>query len=180
MTPDTIIDFWFAEKTQPLWFNSTPELDSMLSDQFGDACRDAATGKLSHWEKSATGSLALIILLDQLPLNIFRGKAESFVTEAEAIRIAKQAVDLGFDSRLLPSQRAFLYMPLMHSESLGDQDLSVQYYGNAGLANNLKFALHHRNIVQRFGRFPHRNDILGRASTEEEVEWLASEEAFLG
>lgn len=180
MSPDNIIDFWFAEKTQPLWFNSTPEFDSLLSERFIDTCRDAAAGKFSHWEKSATGSLALIILLDQFPLNIFRGKPESFLTEIEAVRLARQSVELGFDRRLLPGQRAFLYMPLMHSEKMDDQDLSVKCYRDAGLANNLMFAQHHHDIVKRFGRFPHRNAILGRTSTVEELAWLASAAAFHG
>jgi len=129
---------------------------------------------------SAEGCLALVILLDQLPLNMFRGRPESFQTEAQARTIAGFAIKRGFDETLGGARRAFLYMPYMHSESPDDQDRSVQLYERAGLQDNLAFARHHREIVCRYGRFPHRNAILGRPSSREELEYLASDGAFTG
>ena len=122
----------------------------------------------------------MVIILDQFPLNMFRGLAESFHGEAKAIEIAKYAIDQSFDDLLTDEQKAFLYLPLMHSENLVDQDLSVTLFEKAGLTENLRFAKHHREIVRRFGRFPHRNRILNRQSTEAELEYLASDEAFHG
>ena len=175
-----IVDFWYSERVRPLWFNSTAEFDEELRQHYGQLYRDASQGLLQVWEQTATGSLALAIILDQFPLNMFRGQPESFATEAEAVRIARQAVAQGFDNQIEPEYRVFLYMPFMHSENLVDQDLVVQLFDEAGLANNAGFARHHREIVRRFGRFPHRNAILGRKSTPQELDYLASDEAFHG
>ena len=135
---------------------------------------------MKHWEQTAEGALALVILLDQMPLNMYRGQPESFATEAQSREVAGRAITRHFDQYLPDKGKAFLYMPFMHSENLADQDRSVELFTNAGLQDNLRFARHHRDIVRRFGRFPHRNAILGRNSTPEETAWLASGEAFLG
>jgi uncharacterized protein (DUF924 family) len=179
-SPQGIVAFWFSDAVRPLWFKSKPEFDNQLRERFESVWQQAATGKLDSWAKSAEGALALVILLDQIPLNIYRGEARSFSTEAKAREIAGHAINKGWDTTLPGEQKAFLYMPLMHSESLADQDRSVALYDAAGLEYNLKFAKHHRDIIRRFGRFPHRNEILGRQSTEAEEAYLASDEAFHG
>jgi uncharacterized protein (DUF924 family) len=119
-------------------------------------------------------------LLDQLPLNMYRGQAHSFTTEASARAVAERAIARGWDRALTDEGRAFLYMPFMHSESLDDQDRAVALYEAAGLMHKAQWACHHRDIVRHFGRFPHRNAILGRESTPEERDWLVSDEAFRG
>ena len=129
---------------------------------------------------SPAGCLALVIVLDQLPLNMFRGEAESFSTEAQSRDVARHAINQGFDAQLEIEQRAFLYMPFMHSEDLADQDLGIELFDQPGLETNLRFARHHREIVARFGRFPHRNDALGRESSAAEIEYLNSKGAFTG
>lgn len=179
-TPHEVLEFWFSDRVRPLWFNSNPEFDSELTERFLAAYLAAAAGALQEWENGAEGALALVIALDQFPLNMFRGQPRSFATEAAARGVARRAVDRGFDRRLTDEQKGFLYLPFMHSEDLRDQDLSVELYEKAGLADSLKWAKHHRGLIRRFGRFPHRNAILGRDSTPEERAYLASEEAFHG
>ena len=180
LIPNNILNFWFSERVKLLWFNSTPEFDAEIRTQYLAVYYAALNDKIDEWEQSAEGCVALVIILDQFPLNMFRGLAESFHGEAKAIEIAKYAIDQSFDDLLTDKQKAFLYLPLMHSENLVDQDLSVTLFEKAGLTENLRFAKHHREIVRRFGRFPHRNRILNRQSTEAELEYLASDEAFHG
>jgi uncharacterized protein (DUF924 family) len=175
-----VIDFWFSAEVEKHWFNSTPELDQEIIARFEPVWRSAAAGELDDWHNSAEGVLALVIILDQFPLNMFRNQAIAFETEQQAVTTTKQAIDNGLDSSLSGSQLAFLYMPLMHSESMSDQDLSVRLYEKAELKANEKFARHHREIVRRFGRFPHRNAILGRTSSAEEIAYLESPQAFKG
>jgi len=179
-TAQTLIDFWFSPRVAKLWFNSTPAFDDELRERFADTYQAGYHGELDDWEATALGALALVILFDQIPLNIFRKQPQSFATEARAREVAARAIARGFDAELDDPQKAFLYMPYMHSEKLADQDTSVDLFTRAGLKNNLRFAQHHREIVRRFGRFPHRNEILGRQSTAEEVAWLASKDAFKG
>lgn len=180
LTPQDILDYWYAPEMRSRWFNSTPELDAAIRECFEQTWEAAVRGELNAWLSSPSGCLALEIILDQFPLNMFRGTAKSFSSEHLAIAVAKHAIAQGFDRRIDPAQLAFLYMPLMHSEDLADQDLSVELFAAAGLDNNLRFAKHHREIVRRFGRFPHRNAILGRSSTSEEIDYLNSDEAFKG
>ncbi|WP_455196917.1 DUF924 family protein [Kaarinaea lacus] len=179
-TPADILDFWFSEKVKPLWFNSTPDFDAQLKERYADIYRAALNGQLSKWQQTADGCVALVVILDQFPLNMYRGLPESFAGEALARDITRKAVSKGFDKQIPDEQKAFLYMPLMHSENIVDQDLSVQLFEAAGLTENLRFANHHRDIVQRFGRFPHRNKILGRTSTQAELDYLTSKDAFHG
>lgn len=176
----TLLDFWYAAEMRPRWFDSTPALDGLIRDRFEPLWQRAAAGGLDHWQATPDGALALVIVLDQLPLNMYRGRPEAFATEQRAVAVAKRAVADGFDRQIAKDRLMFLYMPLMHSEQLADQDLSVQLFAAAGLSDNLRFAEHHRGLVRRFGRFPHRNVILGRQSTAEELEYLASPEAFKG
>ena len=180
ITLTEIIDFWFAPDNRRFWFKSTPAMDAALKKRFEKTWSSARDGRLDHWMETPEGCLALAIVLDQFPLNMFRGRAESFATEQQAVAVTRHAVANGFDSHLPPEQRAFLYMPLMHSENIADQDASVALFESAGLEDNLRFARHHRELIRRFGRFPHRNAILGRKSSAEEKRYLESKEAFLG
>jgi uncharacterized protein (DUF924 family) len=179
-TADKLVAFWFSERVRPLWFKSTPEFDAELREDYLPTYRAALRGELAHWAETPEGALALVVCLDQLPLNMFRGEVESFAGEAPSREIAQTAIERGFDQSLDDAQKAFLYMPFMHSEELADQDRVLALFAQAGLTDNLHWAKHHRDIVARFGRFPHRNAILGRVSTPEELAYLASEEAFLG
>lgn len=145
------------------------------------ATREAErAGTLAIWESTPEGELALVIVLDQFPLNMFRGEPLSFSTEAAAREVAGRAIARRFDDTLPGEQRALLYLPYMHSENLDDQQRSVALFERAGLTENPRYARHHRDIVARFGRFPHRNVILDRPSTPEEMAYLASKEAFHG
>lgn len=180
MRPQRVIDFWFAEENRKAWFQATSSDDECIRETFLETWQQGCAGELDDWRESAEGCLALILVFDQFPLNMFRGSAAAYETADVAAVICKHAVTKGFDQTLDDAAKAFLYMPLMHSEDLADQDLSVSLYEKAGLADNLRFARHHRSIVQRFGRFPHRNAHLGRQSTEDEIAWLNSKEAFTG
>jgi uncharacterized protein (DUF924 family) len=163
-----------------LWFDATPEFDKALRERFLTTYRAAADGQLRQWEETSSGILALVIILDQFPLNMLRGQPESFTTEAAARKVAERAIARDFDQELPIEQRQFLYLPFMHSEALADQDRSVQLYEQSGLEDSLSYARHHHDLIRRFGRFPHRNAILGRVSTPEELAYLASPEAFHG
>jgi uncharacterized protein (DUF924 family) len=167
-----ILEFWFSEDVKSLWFNATPEFDDQLRNDYECTWDRACAGVYDHWAQEPNSALALVIVLDQFPLNMFRADARQYSTEAHARRIAAEAIDAGLDQQLSEEQKAFLYLPFMHSESLEDQDRSVALYEQAGLDTNLRYAHHHRDLVQRFGRFPHRNDALGRESTAEEIEYL--------
>lgn len=178
VSPDQVLGFWFAPGMEKCWFGSTAELDARIRDRFEELWRDAAAGRLADWQADADGALALVIVLDQFPLNMFRGRPESFSTEEASRQVADRAIARGLDGELDRVRLPFLYLPFMHSEELADQARSVRLFEQAGLDDNLRFARHHRDIVARFGRFPHRNAILGRHSTAEELAWLASPEGF--
>jgi uncharacterized protein (DUF924 family) len=178
--PSEIVTFWFSEAVQPLWFAATPEFDDALRGRFLATYRAAAIGELGDWETTTDGVLALVIVLDQFPLNMFRGRPDAFATEAAARGVADRAIARGLDQAMPPEQQAFLYMPFMHSEALADQERSVHLFQQPGLEQALGFARHHQGLIRRFGRFPHRNAILGRSSTAEELAYLASPEAFRG
>jgi len=178
LTPADILDFWYSPAMRERWFDSTPEIDAEILARY-EAIWDAASkGGLQGWESSPEGALALVLILDQFPLNMCRSRPGSFSTEAMSREVAMRAIEKGFDRDMSVDQRLFLYMPYMHSEDLADQDRAVELFEQGGL--EVKWAIHHRDIVRRFGRFPHRNGILGRESTPEEVDWLASDEGFHG
>ena len=178
--PQKIIDFWFSDETRKLWFKSTPEFDREMTARYQDTWERACRGELDHWMQTAQGCLALVIVLDQFPLNMFRGTAQSYASEARSREVAATAIERGFDSTLPAEQRAFLYMPYMHSEALEDQVLALQLFDQPGFESNFRFARHHHAIIEKYGRFPHRNAVLGRDSTEAEIEYLNSKEAFTG
>lgn len=177
---EDLVDFWFSERVAKYWFNSTAEFDNELRQLYESVYLDAKAGQHDNWLDTAMGCLALVILFDQLPLNIYRGDKKSFATEEKSREVAKHAIKQSYDQCLDEKQKAFLYMPFMHSENIEDQERSVKLFENAKLTGNIRFARHHREIVKRFGRFPHRNKILGRDSTDDELVYLQSKEAFLG
>lgn len=173
-----ILGFWFSGRISKHWFSSTPELDAEIRTRFELLWQTAAGGHLDAWAETPEGALSLIILLDQFPLNMYRGRPESFSTEQKAVAMTKRAVERGFQTELRDDHRLFMLLPLMHSENPEDQDLSVKLFREAGMDPH--WPEHHRSIVRRFGRFPHRNAILGRESTPEELDYLDSEAAFKG
>jgi len=179
-TPQQILDFWFDADNRKFWFASTPAMDQQILEQFSSTFEAAIEHQLDDWMESPEGALALIIVLDQLPLNMYRDQVKSFSGEQQAVKVCRHALKRFYDEQIDIEHLAFLYMPLMHSESLQDQNDSVLLFEAAELDENARFARHHRDIVQRFGRFPHRNAILGRESSAEELAYLATKEAFTG
>ncbi len=180
MITTKVLSFWFGDPQEPeygtpraFWFQSTPEIDQQIRDFFGDAYEDAKAGRLDAMLQKAEDCLALVIILDQFPRNMFRGKPQSFATDGKALEIAKLAVSKGFDKELSLFQAKFLYLPYMHSENLDDQRECVRLFEALGEPQGLDYARKHMDIIARFGRFPHRNAILGRINTPEEIEFLA-------
>ncbi|WP_016956678.1 DUF924 family protein [Catenovulum agarivorans] len=167
-----VLDFWFIELEPNQWWVKDLELDALIERRFGDLHQQAAAGKLVDWRDNPQASLAEIIVLDQFSRNIYRDKADSFAHDALALALAQLAVAKGFDLKLNDTERSFLYLPYMHSESAAVHSTAVELYQTLGLANNLEFELKHKAIIDRFGRYPHRNTILGRVSTDEEQEFL--------
>lgn len=168
--PQNILKFWFAEENKSRWFDKNSDFDKLVIKNFFSLYELAVDGLLDHWKESEHGSLSLVIILDQFPRNMFRNLAQSFATDSKALFITKNSIDKGQDLKLNPEYKQFLYMPLMHSENLDDQKLSVQLSKNN--PQSLLYAQMHMSIIKQFGRFPHRNDILGRKSTEAERQLL--------
>ena len=175
-TPREILDLWFSERVRPMWFNSTAEFDREVGERFAATYHAGKRGDLVDWERDVDGALALVILFDQFPHHMYRQQMESFTMEAQARTIARRILWRELDSTLTPERQAFAYLPFMHSEHIDDQEQSAQLFSQPGLENNLKWAVHHRDIVRRFGRFPHRNAILGRQSRTDEFEFMKREE----
>lgn len=171
-----IIRFW-REAGPQRWFRKDPAFDADFKARFEAAHHAAATGALDHWASTPDGALALLILLDQLPRNAWRGSGHMFATDGKALAMARATIDAGFDRRVDEPLRAFFYLPFMHSESPADQERCVELC--ADLPDNLRFAILHRDIILRFGRFPHRNAALGRTTTPEEQRFL-DEGGFAG
>lgn len=169
---ESVIDFWFTEIDPSLWWQKDDAFDLTIHHRFGNLHRQARAGELFGWRASALGSLAEVIVLDQFSRNIFRNKPESFASDALALALAQGAIAKGFDLQLPLQMRSFLYMPFMHSESKVIHHEAVKLYESLGNANNLEFELKHKAIIDRFGRYPHRNNIVGRESTTEEIEFL--------
>jgi uncharacterized protein (DUF924 family) len=173
---DDTLRFWRDAGPQR-WFKKDPAFDAEFKARFEAAHHAAATGALDGWASQPDGALALLILLDQLPRNAWRGSGHMFATDGKALALARAAVEAGFDRRLDDAMRAFFYMPFMHSEAMADQVRCVELC--ADLADNLRFALLHQDIIARFGRFPHRNRALGRATSPDEQRFL-DEGGFAG
>jgi len=170
-SPTEIVTFW-REVGPKGWFEKDAALDSEIRRRFLGAHEAAAAGRLTGWEQSAQGALALLILLDQFPRNMFREQARAFATDPLARAITAGALVRGFDSQAPAEMRSFFYLPFEHSEDLADQERGIALYKGAGDADGLKWAELHADIIRRFGRFPHRNAVLGRATTPEEQAFL--------
>jgi len=176
-----VLAFWFDDDPHLFraerWFRPEDQFDALCRERFEFTVRAARDGALDSWADTPEGALALVIVLDQFPRNIHRGSHLAYAGDAHARRIASHAIGRGFDARLTPVQRVFLYLPFEHSEKLADQDLSVRLFETLHRQPQLEKALgaaeRHRAVIRRFGRFPHRNAALGRASTAEEEAFLA-------
>ncbi len=177
-TPQDIHGFWFSDGMRPYWFQKSDAIDRQIIQLFTSTYEAAHAGRLDHWAGNAQDALALVITLDQFPRNMFRGNARSFESNDLALGHARHALEQGFDQECDETARAFLYLPFMHSEELADQEKSVKLYEALGNANSLHFARDHRDIIQRFGRFPHRNAILNRENTDDETEFLKTHSGF--
>ena len=171
LTPAGILAFW-RDAGPKRWYTPDDAFDADVRRRFFGLWQRAAAGELSSWETSDDGALALVIVLDQFPRNMFRGDARTYASDALARAVAHRAIEHGVDARIDPSLREFLYLPFNHSEHLSDQLRCIELTRAAGNAENLKWAEHHAAIIRRFGRFPHRNRLLGRATTPEEQAFL--------
>ncbi len=178
-----ILDFWFGKpdeadygKPRKVWFTKNPEFDQEVRSRFLINYQQAAAGHLDDWKASPLGCLALIILLDQFPRNMFRGQPQTFATDPQALAYAQHTVAQGFDKELLPIQRGFVYLPFEHSENLAYQHQAIELFSTLKdypeCASGVDYAHRHFKVIERFGRFPHRNEILGRETTPEEAEFL--------
>jgi uncharacterized protein (DUF924 family) len=167
-----VLAFWFDELGRPDWFSGRPELDAEIRARFGALCVAALGSAPDDHLRDPRAALAGIVLLDQFPRQVFRGEARAFAGDPVALAVAHGAIDRGWDAGMTADERMFLYMPLMHSEVLADQELCVKLFRDLGDEEALAYAIEHRDIVARFGRFPHRNRALGRATTPQEAEFL--------
>ncbi len=180
---DGVLDFWFGALGSPeygsfreMWFEGGPALDAEITARFGALYERAEAGEFDNWRDEAGSCLALILVLDQFPRNMFRGTAKSFATDTEGAVLADHAVDRGYDKGLAHLMQQFYYMPFEHSEDPTDQRRSVELFRASAederKPENIGYAVKHLEIIERFGRFPHRNAILGRESTDEELKFL--------
>ena len=167
-----VLDFWFDPENKEFWFSKSDEFDLELEEKFGHTLQQAMQCELWTWRETAEGRLAETIVLDQFSRNLFRDHPASFAQDPLALSLAQEAVRLGLDQQLAPDQRCFMYMPFMHSESKIIHAQALQLFEALGNPINLGFELKHKTIIDRFGRYPHRNQILERESTPEEVEFL--------
>ncbi len=170
-----ILHFWFEETEPSLWFQQNEQFDSLVRDRFQMTWNMAREGLCDSWNRDADGCLALCIILDQFPRNMFRGRPEAFSTDKKALLIAKYAVSKGFDQVLPPVRRRFIYLTYEHSELLSDQKKAVELFSKMKKDDPMgyEYAQRHFRVIEKFGRFPHRNAVLGRENTPEEQEYLA-------
>ena len=168
-----VLQFWFDELEPKEWWVKDSDLDQLISNRFRDLHKAANRGELWSWRQTPEGRLAEVIVLDQFSRNIFRDKPESFASDPMALVLAQEAVSLKVDEALNFQQRAFLYMPYMHSESLLIHEQAVKLFSVEGMEFNYDFELKHKAIIERFGRYPHRNKILSRQSRPEELSFLS-------
>ena len=190
-TPEDVLDFWFdqpsaaadvAARQSKLWFSKSAANDQLVTERFADTLIAAGAGKLDHWALTPRGQLALIVVLDQFPHHIHRNHGQSFAYDAQSLALAQAMIQSGDAVRVVPIERVFVYLPLEHAESLALQDQSVALYAQLEAKASdaerplfqgfLDYAQQHRDVVARFGRFPHRNELLGRPSTAEEIAFL--------
>ncbi|WP_035990337.1 DUF924 family protein [Leptolyngbya sp. KIOST-1] len=183
---EEILRFWFGDPAEPngeygqqrqVWFKKDPAFDAAIRQRFLAEVERAMAGGLEGWRSQPRSCLALVLLLDQFPRNLFRGEAKSFGGDRAALATASYALENGYDQQVLPVERIFFYLPLEHSENLANQDRCVElvqvlHAAHPEFDSTLDYALRHREVIQRFGRFPHRNEVLGRETTPEEAEFL--------
>ncbi len=193
IAPEAVLDYWFgpgddwaaiAEANKSRWFLDGRALDDEIRSRFADAVLAARRGDLDHWADAPRSAMALVLLLDQFPRHIYRGTAEAFASDEQALAVCRAGIERGLDTALSAVERTFFYLPLQHAEDLLAQLKSVEMLARCAatcaenlcdyVLNSLEYAQEHLEIVKRFGRFPHRNDVLGRASSEEEQDYLAS------
>ena len=169
---DAILTFWFDEIAPAQWWEKDPSFDQLIAARFGDIHRQAAQCELHEWRSDPRGRLAEVIVLDQFSRNMYRDSPLAFAQDALALGLAQEALRVRADDILTPVERSFLFMPFMHSESLVIHEIAVGLFEKNGIASNYDFELAHKAIIERFGRYPHRNQILGRVSTAQEIEFL--------
>jgi uncharacterized protein (DUF924 family) len=170
-----ILEFWFRTLQPSDWYTKSDELDARITDQFEATYNRVVAGETSHWRDTPDGRLAEIIVLDQFSRNMFRGTPKSFAADPLALALAQETVRAGYDRKLEMQRRVFVYMPYMHSESGIVHEKAMDLFGDTP---NIKYEVKHKAIIDQFGRYPHRNDILGRKSTADEIEWMKSNSGF--
>ena len=173
------MDFWFEETQPQQWFQVNETFDALIKDKFEEAYDNAVAGQYDDWQNSADGALALCILLDQMPRNMYRGTPKAFATDKKALVVSKFAVSKGFDQVLSVQKKRFLYLPFEHSENMNDQRRCVELFEKIkdDAPMGYTYALRHLDVIDKYGRFPHRNKILGRDNTPDEDEYLAQSDA---
>ena len=167
-----VIHFWFNELTPSDWFIDSIHIDQIIIERFGSLHKQAVQGELYEWRFSSQGGLAAIIILDQFSRNIHRGHSKSFDNDGMALVLAQNMIEKQQDKQLIPNMKAFCYLPFMHSESQIIHKNALELYNQVGLEQYLEYELKHKVIIDKFGRYPHRNPILGRFSTQEELDFL--------
>lgn len=172
-TAETVLDFWFSELTPKDWFVKNDEIDRRITERFSDLHLALSRQISDEWRATPEARLALVIVFDQFPRNIYRGSPLAFATDGLALKEAKAALAVGADKSIGEDRRFFFYMPFEHAEDISEQERCVGLFEALGNANYLDYANKHQDIIERYGRFPHRNPILGRASTPEEKAYLA-------
>jgi uncharacterized protein (DUF924 family) len=170
-TANDVIDFW-VEAGPSRWFRGGEAFDAQCRAALLDPHMVASRAELAHWVETAEGALALVLLLDQIPRNVFRGSAHAYATDPMALAMAKDAIARGHDRRFETELRSFFYLPFMHSEALREQERCVELFKDLPESGSAPWAVHHHAIIERFGRFPHRNRLLGRQSTAQELVWM--------
>lgn len=178
MDAKDVLNFWFEELYPIQWFQGGADLDEKITDKFSALHKAAALGELNTWRTNALERLAEIIVLDQFSRNIYRGKPEAFANDQMALTLAQEMVRLKLDETLPTTMRSFAYMPYMHSESPLIHEEALRLFSQEGMEENLNFEIEHKKIIDQFGRYPHRNAILGRESTPKEEEFLKTHQGF--
>ncbi|MDE1549683.1 DUF924 family protein [Jeotgalibaca caeni] len=178
MNVKEVLYFWFQEVDSANWFKQNEEVDRQIKERFSSVHEQATKGELWHWRDCIQGRVAEIILLDQFSRNLYRNQAEAYAYDGMALVLAQEAIRTGEASTLTTSERSFLYMPFMHAESLAIHEIARELFQEEGMEENLRYEIEHQEIIQQFGRYPHRNQALSRASTPEEIEFLKEHKGF--
>lgn len=178
MAPKDVLKFWFEEAGKTAWFKQSDAFDAICKQRFGAALQSARQGEFWQWRDTPAGRCAEIIVLDQFSRNLFRGRAEAFAQDAMSLTLAQVAVANEDDQRMSGDERYFSYMPYMHSESLKVHDEAMRLFESLERPEVLRYEIAHRDLIERFGRYPSRNECLGRVSTDEELEYLATNKGF--